>query len=164
MGKAHVTVDRLNVRLSPDPSGKVTNRLDRGQRVDVLEISNGWARISKYYDGVVEGESGQAARWVASKHLSKSRPSLSSAVQSNSPDSPLEAVLRSSDDYHKHRARFLAAAEQLISQGRGTIEDFREMGGWVRSTRRKSVYFTYCGGMRRSNRVYLDITTGKVFQ
>ena len=156
----YVTANQLNVRLSPSPSGKITNRLDRGQRVDVFEVKNGWARISKYYDGFVEGVSGQVARWVASKYLSKSRPSPRPLTI----ESPLDLVLKSSDDYRKYRSRFLTASKKLISQGRCTMGDFREMGGWTRSTRLRSVYFTYCGGARRSNRIYLDINTGRIFQ
>lgn len=69
IGKVYVTADRLNVRLSPSPSGKVTNVLDRGQGLDVLEVKNGWARISRYYDGSIEGVRGEVARWVAARHL-----------------------------------------------------------------------------------------------
>jgi hypothetical protein len=36
------------------------------------------------------------------------------------------------------------------------------MGGWMKSTNKgPSVYFTYCGGMRASNRIYLDVRSGE---
>ena len=72
-GAAYVTADRLNVRLAPSPSGKITNVLDRGQKVDVLEVQGEWARISRYYDGSIEGVSGGVARWVSTRYLSHCR-------------------------------------------------------------------------------------------
>lgn len=35
------------------------------QKVDVFEIKYGWTRISRYYDGGVEGVAGNVARFVA---------------------------------------------------------------------------------------------------
>jgi len=38
----------------------------------------------------------------------------------------------------------------------------KEIGGWMASTNRgEGVYFTYCGGMKVNNKVYLDVTSGK---
>ena len=73
-GIAYVTANRLNVRLAPDPSGKITIVLDLGEKVNVLEVQGDWARISHYYDGSTEGLSGGVARWVAAEYLSDSRP------------------------------------------------------------------------------------------
>jgi hypothetical protein len=73
-GSYFVKESALEVRLSPNPKGKVTNRIYRQQKVDVLEVIGNWARVSKYYDGEVEGEKGQVARWVLIKGLSTSRP------------------------------------------------------------------------------------------
>jgi hypothetical protein len=73
-GPYYVAVDVLEERLGPSSDATVTNRIYRQQRVDVHEIKNGWARISEYYDGRVEGKSGKVARWVLVKHLSSSRP------------------------------------------------------------------------------------------
>lgn len=165
VGKAYVIANRLKVRLSPSASGKITNRLDRGERVDVLEVRNGWARISRFYDGHVEGESGSVARWVAAVYLSKRKPNPArSAGRGGASSSPLERALRSSDDYGRHRSRFLAASRRLISQGRCSVSDFAQMGGWIRSTSKRSTYFTYCGGMRRINRIYLDVTNDRIFR
>ena len=155
-GAAFVTADRLSVRLSPNPYGKITNVLDRGHKVDVLEVENGWARISRYYDGFIEGVSGRVARWVSTEHLSHSRP-VDDTVPASSFASPLDRALRNSDDFRKYRPRFLAASEQLISQQRCTIADFKEYG-WARSTTRgESVYFTFCGDAHIDSRIYLDV-------
>lgn len=54
-GDYYVTSDDLNVRLTPDKSGKITNTLYKRQKVEVFEVKGNWARISRYYDGGVEG-------------------------------------------------------------------------------------------------------------
>ena len=163
-GTFYVTADTLNVRLSPSPSGKVTNRLDRGTRVEVLEVKSGWARVSRYYDGSLEGLSGQVARWVAAGHLDPSPPKPQEATTSG--DSPLEKALRNSDDFGKYRDEFVIASKDLIERGRCSLHDFQESGGWVRSTNQKSkpIYFIYCGGFHVRNRLYLNVATGEVFQ
>lgn len=74
-GSYYVKEIVLEVRLAPNPKGKVTNRIYRQQKVDVLDVKGNWGRVSKYYDGEVEGEKGQVARWVLTKGLSTTRPS-----------------------------------------------------------------------------------------
>ena len=61
-GRYVVTATTLNVRLAADTSGKLVSRLRQAQFVEVLEIKDGWARISEYYDGAAEGLSGRVAR------------------------------------------------------------------------------------------------------
>ena len=73
-GIYYVTQDVLDERLAPSADAAVTNRIHRGQRVDVFESKSGWARVSKYYDGVVEGQGGQVARWVLASGLSTDKP------------------------------------------------------------------------------------------
>lgn len=155
-GAALVTADRLNVRLAPSPSGKITNVLDRGQKVNVLEVRGEWARISRYYDGSIEGVSGGVARWVSIRYLSHSE--YFKMALSNS----LEIALSNSDDFRKYRSTFLGAAKQLVSQRRCTVKDFEEWGGWIRSaTHGWPLYFTFCGGAHISNRIYLNVRSGR---
>ena len=73
-GSHYVTARTLNVRLAPAANAKITNRLYRQNRVEVFEVRDGWARISRYYNGRVEGISGNVARWVAANHLATQRP------------------------------------------------------------------------------------------
>ena len=155
-GAAYVTANRLNVRLAPSPSGKITNVLDRGQKVNVLEVQGEWARISRYYDGSIEGVSGGVARWVSTKYLSHSEY-LDMALSKT-----LDMALSNSDDFRKYRSTFLAAAKQLVSQRRCTVKDFEEWGGWTRSaTHGWPLYFTFCGGAHISNRIYLNVRNGR---
>ena len=53
-----VSADNLNVR--DQPSGKVVSKLKRGEKVQVFETRNDWARISI---------DGQSPKWLSSKSL-----------------------------------------------------------------------------------------------
>lgn len=53
-----VSADNLNVR--DQPSGKVVSKLKRGEKVQVFETRNEWARISI---------GGQSPKWLSSKSL-----------------------------------------------------------------------------------------------
>lgn len=70
----YVVVNTLNVRLGPDQSAGVTNRLYRQNVVKVFEVKGDWARISHFYDGAVEGKPGKVARWVSVSGIGKSKP------------------------------------------------------------------------------------------
>ncbi len=69
-----VTVDRVEERLGPSKIAKVTNTLHCRQQVSLYEVREGWARISPYYDGSVEGAPVSLARWVPFSSLSISCP------------------------------------------------------------------------------------------
>ena len=49
-GAYYVKETVLEERLAPSTDGSVTNRIYRGQKVEVFEIKDGWARVSKFYD------------------------------------------------------------------------------------------------------------------
>lgn len=158
----YVKVDRAEVRLSPAANGKITNTLFLHQRVDVYETKGGWVRISKFYNGEVEGMKGDVARWVALRDLSEVKP----PEENLPPGSPAIAqAIKGSDDFQKHKDQFINASQDLIKNGRCTIDDFSRQGGWWKSSNHlnQPIYFTYCGGTDRTNRLYLNIKTGKVF-
>lgn len=78
------------------------------------------------------------------------------------PAAESERVVAQSDDFTQHREAFVKAVNQLIEDGRCTGAEIEEMGGWVKSTneRDRPIYFTYCGGMTTTNRLYLNVETG----
>ena len=156
-GSYYVSTDKLNVRLDPSTTGKHTNSLSKGQKVEVLEVLNGWARISSYYSGKKEGVSHSVARWVSAKYLSSNKPKQAT-VNTNS---PISRALVGTDDYARYKTTFIKVSEKLVKNGQCTIKDFTNMGGWIRSSTRGK-YYTYCGGMSKSNRLYLNVNTGKV--
>lgn len=73
-GSYYVDDDYLEEFLAPSFKAKVTNKIYRGQKVDVMELKAGWARVSRYYSGDVEGVSGKVARWVVAKGLVSTKP------------------------------------------------------------------------------------------
>lgn len=96
-----VTADKLNVRLAANTAGKIASKLYRGQKVEVLEVANGWARISEYFDGRSEGLSGNVARWVFAIHLavepgaSENNRVSSANAGSNNPPAAITDVMSS---------------------------------------------------------------------
>ena len=161
-GWFYVTAESLKEWLGPSTSAAATNTIYKGQAVEVFEVKDGWARVSKYYDGTVEGQSGQVARWVSAQYLGKEK----SAPPVVAADNQLEQAIKGSDDFSKYRAGLVKGSQELINSGKCSLADFREMGGWMRSTnyKPKPVYFTYCGGMTLSHKVYLNVQTGEIFR
>lgn len=68
-----------------------------------------------------------------------------------------------SDHYKIHGEKFEAAARELIAKGRCKEADFKELGGFWKSTdtSRPGQYFTYCGGMNLSNKIYIRVLADK---
>jgi len=75
----------------------------------------------------------------------------------------LEA-LTGSDDHFIFADIFLSASIKLIAERNCTVDDFVEIGGWLKSTNHplQPIYFTYCGGMRLENKIYLNAATGEL--
>lgn len=162
-GDYYVNTDETSERLSPSKTGKITNTLFKRQKVTVIELKNGWARVSKYYDGEVEGIKGQVARWIEVSSLSEDRPAEENIVGT---DKELGEALRSSDNFSRYKKVFTEAARRLIAERTCSLDDFKLAGGWMKSTQYSSgdVYFVYCGGLHRSNRLYFDVKTQKTFR
>jgi hypothetical protein len=177
--KSWVTSEGLDRHTCPSEKCGIVGRLFFREAATPLEQKNGWSRISKYYDAACEnGRSkyvdkgnancvksngiadGKFAEWVRSEKLSKQRPAdpaLTATADEN--------LVAESDDFSKYRKPFTRLAAQLISEGRCTPADFKEMGGWLKSVteyRDEPVYFTYCGGMTAANKIYVNAATGRV--
>jgi hypothetical protein len=159
VGTYYVSANRLSVRLGPSTAATTTNTLSKKQKVKVYEVKSGWARISKYYNGVVEGKSAKVARWVFAQYLSSRKPE-----DDFSSDTPLEKAIEGSNNYSLYRDNFIRLSEKLIDQGRCSVADYKEMGGWLRSSNHKPkpIYFTYCGGFSKGNKVYIDAESGAI--
>ena len=71
-------------------------------------------------------------------------------------------AVKNSDDYDKHGLLFQKKAQELVDSGRCDWSEFKENGGWIRSSDNPGFYFTFCGGLHRTNRVYLYPKTGHV--
>lgn len=175
-----VTSDTIDQRTCPSIECGVVGRLRFRAKASVFEVKDGWARVSRYYgvsceNGVCpfvdEGNAactadngfvdGKFAEWVPLEHLSQERPADPAAGATGT-----AALVAKSDDYRLHKDAFVEAAEKLIGEGRCTAADFRENGGWVKSSKHRNqpIYFMYCGGSTRANRLYLNARTGRIFK
>ena len=82
-------------------------------------------------------------------------------------DAQIQETIAQSDDYEAHRAAFTKAANFLLTKSRCTRQELKEYGGFVKAQggyKNQPIYFTYCGGMKTSNRFYVDADTGLVSQ
>ncbi len=172
-----VTTDRTDRRTCPSTKCGVAGHLMFREGADILETKNGWSRITKAYSASCDGgkseyvkegnntctsangiQNGKFAEWVQNKDLSPNRPE--GPGQGATGD---HSLVSDSDDYRLYKDQYAKAARQLINDGTCTEGDFKEMGGWMASTNRgKGMYFTYCGGLALSNKVYLDANSGKI--
>jgi hypothetical protein len=97
------------------------------------------------------------------QHFGSKRQSRQSGVASAK---QVHDAIKASDDFEQHMQAFMVATLKLIQDRTCSLDDLRENGGWVRSSSHEGrpVYFVYCGGLQRSNRIYLDVSTGAVFR
>jgi hypothetical protein len=175
-----VNTERLNRRTCPSESCGIVGQLFFREAVTVLETRDGWARVSEPYDAscangrsqYVDSGNSQCSRsngivddrfseWVLERFLSAIRPGDPAAGAQG-----VEKLISGSDDFARYRAVFVQAAQRLIADKRCVAADFEEMGGWVKSSNHGNspIYFTYCGGLSLSNRIYLNAKTGETYQ
>jgi hypothetical protein len=177
VAKMWITTDRADRRTCPSAECGTVGDLFYREAADILETRAGWARITRYYPADCIGgrlvtvksgrtdcspangiKDGMMALWVRLDRLSKTRPADPAAGAQG-----VAALVGGSDDFHRHRDAFVKAAEKLMASGECTERDFKEIGGWMKSTNKGAgIYFTYCGG--GSNRIYLDVSNGQTFK
>jgi len=175
----YVVPDILNKRTCPSTSCGIVGQVMRGNKLTVLEKENGFARVTDYYDPCTNGfhdfvkagdnrcipangmKNGKFAEWVSLNHLS-SEPSLK-VSPANGKD---YSLVKGSDDFDKHRDIFLKTTLKLIADGKCSRADFKKYQWWKSTTTYKNrpVYFTYCGAAHVDNRIYLNVSNGKVFK
>ena len=143
-GTYYVQENVLEERLAPSAAGRVTNRIYQRQKVEVFEVKRGWARVSDYYDGFVEGKNIQVARWVLASGLSSSQPT--ELPQPTIPSDPRIAK----DAFPKVGQNGLIEQDvQLLNKG---ALKYLNSGKCARveygdkSTNKMSTYFINCGG------------------
>jgi hypothetical protein len=176
-----VTADFLNRRTCPSTHCGIVGQLFYREGVTVYEEKGGWARITQPYDASCrEGnsdyvdaggttcsgsngvEDSKSSEWVALKHLAATRPADPAAGEKG-----VAKVVSNSDDFRKYRSAFVKATKELVASGRCTLDDFRQMSGWLKTTTTyhdRPVYFTYCGGLDLPNRIFLNAANGQILQ
>ena len=173
-----VSAERTERRTCASQECGSVGQLMFREHVDVLERKGNWVRTTIWYSAQCEGgkskiiergessctpqngiKNGELTEWISAASVSTKRaPDPANTAKAN------EKLVAQSNDFARHRVAFAAAAKKLIGEGRCTVEDFEEMGGWLKSMNQKDqpVYFTYCGGMNLSNKIYLNAVTGEI--
>ena len=148
--KYFVNTETLKVRVAPNAESLHSYSIYKNYTVSVHEIKNGWARISRYKTIKVNATLKKEAKWVSAEFITPIKRNTS-----------LIKVLTYSDNYQIHENIFHDASQQLINNKTCTINDFKIMRGWVESPS-NNIYFTYCGGFKKYDKVYLDVETGAI--
>lgn len=141
-GTYYVSAPKTNEHLGPSAATIVTNTIYRQQRVDVFEVDDGWARVSKYYDGEVEGVTGRVARWVLAEHLDRKQPG-DLAQPKVRRDPRIEGIPKVGENgLTEQDVRILyQGAEHFLQTGRCARVEFGD-----KSLSKKDTYYVYCGG------------------
>ena len=143
-GTYYVKVPVLDERLEPSVKGSSTNKIYLRQKVDVLEIKGDWARVSKYYDGEVEGKPGKVARWVLAEGLSAKAPK--EPPQPAAPKDPRiakNAIPKVGEGglTEKDVEILNQGALKFLNSGKCTKVEFGD-----KSTSKPNTYYINCGG------------------
>ena len=171
-----VSTDVLKRHSCPSNRCGVLGEIYYRSKATVLERREGWGRITRYYDAFCEAgksryfkggtadcletngvKNSQVAEWIELKHLAAVRPADPAAAATGT-----AALIGGSDDFKTYKAVFVKITDQLLAAKRCSTADFKEWGGWMRSTTHKAspTYFMYCGGSTPAHKIYLDAAAG----
>lgn len=155
----YVIERQVSAYNKPDHNALVVDTIYKGEKVVVLEKSNGWYRISDYL--VYEDGGEETAEWLNAKGLSDAEP----VIKEQERLEILDGYLQKSDDLKDNLEIFRNKTQLLLDDNTCEPEDFTELGGWVRSVtyKQRNVYFIYCGGLEQENKIYLDVNSGEIF-
>lgn len=155
----YVIERQVSAYNKPDHNALVVDTIYKGEKVVVLEKSNGWYRISDYL--VYEDGGEETAEWLDAKGLSDAEP----VIKEQERLEILDGYLQKSDDLKDYLEIFRNKTQLLLDDNTCEPEDFTELGGWVRSVtyKQRNVYFIYCGGLEQENKIYLDVNSGEIF-
>ncbi|MCG9700067.1 SH3 domain-containing protein [Vibrio natriegens] len=155
----YVIERQVSAYNKPDHNALVVDTIYKGEKVVVLEKSNGWYRISDYL--VYEDGGEETAEWLDAKGLSDAEP----VIKEQERLEILNGYLQKSDDLKDNLEIFRNKTQLLLDDNTCEPEDFTELGGWVRSVtyKQQNVYFIYCGGLEQENKIYLDVDSGEIF-
>lgn len=155
----YVIERQVSVYNKPDHNALAVDTIYKGEKVVVLEKSNGWYRISDYL--VYEDGGEETAEWLDAKGLSDAEP----VIKEQERLEILDGYLQKSDDLKDNLEIFRNKTQLLLDDNTCEPEDFTELGGWVRSVtyKQRNVYFIYCGGLEQENKIYLDVDSDEIF-
>ncbi|WP_415249566.1 SH3 domain-containing protein [Sulfurimonas sp.] len=184
----YVHTRALKVRLGPSRSHHHSHTVHRGDNLNVFEYKNNWARVSPYKTRTKNGNSLQVAQWVYRDYLMSAQPRdikkkkivVPKIVQESKiekvPEVKIERVeiqeekydkyalllktVAKSENYEKFKPLFISTSKRLYDAGTCKLKDFKRSRGWMEFVD-DAIYFMYCGSIKRSNKIYLNVITGK---
>ncbi|MFC3024592.1 hypothetical protein ACFODT_12225 [Vibrio zhugei] len=156
----YVSSKTLPIRSQPDEQAFIEGQLYRGDKVSLLEKSAGWGRITEYF--VYKQGEDPKAKWIPLQGLVVEKPVITPKERKKT----VLDYIHSSDDLGKYEDMFFKVTNTLLTSKQCKPEDFEETGGWVKSVyyEGKDIYFVYCGGLGRVNKIYLDASNGQTFR
>lgn len=178
LGFYSVNADVLKIRTGPSSKYKHSYSMYKQQETKVYELQDGWARISK---------SKTNAKWAYAKFLTKNTPKKSKPTIEKKPepqakeepkievneappkqeektkfvDRRLQRIISKSDGFKQHSKMFILVSQKLVSSQICKVTDFRKTRGWI-EIYENELYFTYCGGFSRKNKIFLNLKTNEL--
>ncbi|MDV7103842.1 SH3 domain-containing protein [Vibrio sp. TH_r3] len=154
-----VASNKLNVRSYPRLNAPIRYVLRKGKAIEVQETQGQWVRISDYE---VHTSGQDIADWVHIDFLSAEQP----VITEQEAHKAMQRLLDKSDDFVLYQDSFINATKRLLADESCTYEDFELMNGWLlsRTYPDNPVYFVYCGGTQRENKIYLNVVTNQIFK
>lgn len=143
-GNYFVKEAMVEERLAPAANAKSTNKIYVGQAVQVFEVREGWARVSRFYDGEVEGQSGKVARWVPANALSVTKPTAPAQKKQKNDPRILEDAIPSVGQgglTQKDVDILYRGAAKYLDSGRCSRIEYAD-----KSTSKPNTYYVNCGG------------------
>lgn len=181
IGTYYVNGSILKVRTGPSTKATHSYSIYKKQKVTVYELHNGWARVSK---------SSENSKWAYAKYLTKidapvKKQAVAEPVQHTpkqetvvpreevvheepapkvkkpSVDTRLLRAISKSDDFLIYSEIFLSVSQQLVKHRICKVSDFRKTRGWM-ELKKDEIYFSYCGGFNKKNKIYMNLKTGRI--
>ena len=163
----YVNAQTLKVRIAPTSSAYHSYSVYKGHEVTVYETRDNWARISK---------NKSAEKWVHRNYLTPLNKEEKDTTEIKEipikiKEIPIVAIkydkyalilenVAKSQDYEKFKPIFISTSKRLYDNGTCVLKDFRRSRGWM-ALADDAIYFIYCGSIKRSNKIYLNVITNK---
>ncbi|MFT7826721.1 SH3 domain-containing protein, partial [Priestia megaterium] len=112
---AKVTATSLNVRATPSTSGAVVGKITKGNTVNIVDESKGWAKIT--YNG--------KEAWISSQYINKTQTTSTSTANSTSKSAVVNA---SSLNVRSSASTSASVVTNLPRNSKVTV--VKESGSW----------------------------------
>ena len=176
----YVNARVLKVRSGPSTSSQSVGKIYKAEKVKAFEFKDNWARIST---------ENTPEKWVYRAYLTKFKSKNSIKKNNTSKPTQVKKVIEevkeeqkvkpvivnkqeeginplvleaisNSNDFKKFKPLFISTSKRLYDDGICRLRDFRRAKGWMEAVD-ETIYFIYCGSIKRSNKIYLNVITEK---